>query len=73
VELCVVLPYARGDLLARAHREGEVLSVDHTGGGTVLTARVSPDLAYELDRFVVAGGPAAEPSAGSAAGSAASA
>jgi GTP-binding protein HflX len=52
-EVSVLLPYARGDLLARAHREGEVLSVEHTGSGTALTARVLPDLAHELDRFVV--------------------
>jgi GTP-binding protein HflX len=52
-EVNVMLPYARGDLLARAHREGEVLRVEHTGAGTALTARVSPELAYELDRFVV--------------------
>ncbi len=52
-EISVMLPYARGDLLARAHSEGEVLSVEHTGAGTVLTARVPPELAYELDRFAV--------------------
>jgi GTP-binding protein HflX len=57
VEISVMLPYARGDLLARAHRDGEVVSVEHTGAGTVLTARVPPDLAYELDRFVVTAEP----------------
>jgi GTP-binding protein HflX len=51
-EVNVVLPYARGDLLARAHREGEVLRLEHTDAGTELTARVPPSLAYELDRFV---------------------
>jgi len=53
-ELSVILPYARGDLLARAHDEGEVLSVEHTAAGTALTARVRPGLAAELGRFVVA-------------------
>jgi GTP-binding protein HflX len=52
-ELSVVLPYARGDLLARAHQEGEVLLVDHTDAGTALTARVPRGLAAELDQFVV--------------------
>ncbi|HET9896348.1 MAG TPA: GTPase HflX [Streptosporangiaceae bacterium] len=52
IEIAALLPYSRGDLLARAHREGEVLKVEHTGAGTALTARVSPDLAHELDRFV---------------------
>jgi len=55
-EVSVVLPYARGDLLARAHRDGEVLRLAHTDAGTELTARVPPDLAYELDRFVVTTG-----------------
>jgi GTP-binding protein HflX len=53
-EVSVVVPYARGDLLARAHQEGEVLRVAHTGAGTQLSARVPPGLAAELDRFVVA-------------------
>ncbi len=56
-EVNVLLPYARGDLLARAHQEGEVLSVEHTGAGTVLAARVPPGLAHELDRFVVSAEP----------------
>ena len=55
-EVNVVLPYARGDLVARAHREGEVLRLEHTDAGTELTARVPPNLAYELDRFVVTTG-----------------
>ncbi len=56
-EVSVVVPYERGDLLARAHSEGEVLRVEHTGAGTALTARVPPGLAAELDRFVVTAGP----------------
>jgi len=44
--------------VARAHQEGEVLSVDHTGAGTQLNARVPASLAAELDRFVVAADPA---------------
>jgi GTPase len=55
-EVSVVLPYARGDLLARAHREGEVLRLEHTDAGTELTARVPPGLAHELDRFVATTG-----------------
>ena len=51
-EVSVVLPYDRGDLLSRAHDEGEVLTVEHGGAGTELTARVPPGLAAELDRFV---------------------
>jgi len=50
----VVIPYSRGDLVARAHQDGEVLSVEHTDAGTQLSARVPAGLAAELDRFVVA-------------------
>ncbi len=48
VDLTVLVPYARGDLLSRAHRQGEVLSVEHEEGGTVLHARVPEALANEL-------------------------
>jgi GTP-binding protein HflX len=47
-EVSVVIPYRRGDLLARAHQEGEVLAVRHGTDGTELTARVPPELASEL-------------------------
>jgi GTPase len=53
-EVNVVVPYSRGDLLARAHSEGEVLRVEHTGAGSQLAARVPAGLAAEFDRFVVA-------------------
>ncbi len=53
-EVDVVVPYTRGDLIARAHSDGEVLNIEHTGAGTRLAARVPPDLAAELGRFVVA-------------------
>lgn len=49
-EVRMLVPYDRGDLVARAHQEGEVLSVDHTGDGTVLHARVPSVLYAELDR-----------------------
>jgi GTP-binding protein HflX len=49
-EVHAVVPYGRGDLLARAHQEGEVLAVEHDAGGTLLTARVPAALAAELER-----------------------
>ncbi|WP_034382696.1 GTPase HflX [Herbidospora cretacea] len=49
-EVHVLIPYDRGDLVARAHKEGEVLSVGHTGDGTILHARVPSSLHHELDR-----------------------
>jgi GTPase len=48
VELRVVVPYDRGDLVARVHRRGEVLNTWHTGEGTYLHARVDEALAAEL-------------------------
>src|SRR5881396_776630 len=41
-EIRVLVPYERGDLVARAHQEGEVLAVRHAAEGTELTARVPP-------------------------------
>ncbi|GGO66187.1 GTPase HflX [Nonomuraea cavernae] len=49
-EVLLLVPYDRGDLISRAHKEGEVLSVDHGGDGTVLHARVLPGLFQELVR-----------------------
>src|SRR5499425_2410159 len=50
-KVSVTVPYDRGDLVSRAHQEGEVLAVRHRQDGTELTARVPPGLAAELDRF----------------------
>jgi GTPase len=58
-EVSVTVPYDRGDLVSRAHQEGEVLQVSHCSDGTELTARVPLGLAAELDRFAVAGRSAA--------------
>ena len=50
-EVVVTVPYDRGDLVSRAHQEGEVLAVRHGTEGTELTARVPPGLAAELGRL----------------------
>ncbi|MFD7658974.1 GTPase HflX [Actinosynnema sp. NPDC059797] len=50
-----LVPYARGELVARVHREGEVLKERHTEEGTELSARVRPDLAGALEQFAVNG------------------
>ncbi|QOC92951.1 GTPase HflX [Micromonospora craniellae] len=52
VELRVVLPYERGDLVARLHRQGEVLSTAHLPEGTMLHVRVNEALAAELIEYV---------------------
>jgi GTPase len=54
VEVDVLLPYDRGDLVARVHDGAEVLSTEHTARGTRLRARVAPDLAAALDPYVTA-------------------
>jgi GTP-binding protein HflX len=48
------VPYSRGDLVARAHSAGEVTRTEHGPDGTFIEARVPPELAAELQRFVVA-------------------
>lgn len=48
IDVDVLLPYSRGDLLSRAHREGEVISEEHGAEGTRLKARVPPALAGQL-------------------------
>ncbi len=54
IEVTALVPYARGDLLARVHQDGEVLRLAHTDAGTELIARVPAGLAAELDSFAVA-------------------
>ncbi|MFI6759602.1 GTPase HflX [Micromonospora sp. NPDC050417] len=52
VELRAVLPYARGDLVARVHRRGEVLGTTHLAEGTLLHVRVDEALAAELTPYL---------------------
>ncbi|MBS9532001.1 GTPase HflX [Mycobacterium sp. M1] len=51
----VVIPYDRGDLVARVHADGRVHSTEHTEAGTRITARVPQALAASLREFVVNG------------------
>jgi GTP-binding protein HflX len=50
IQVRTVVPYERGDLLARAHEEGEVLDLQHGPDGTLLRARVPMSLAAEFER-----------------------
>src|SRR5215471_7776967 len=50
----VSVPYSRGDLVARAHAAGEVTRAEHGPDGTLLEARVPPELAAELEQFPLA-------------------
>jgi GTP-binding protein HflX len=57
-EVQVVVPYDQGGLVARVHREGEVLAERHTAEGTRLHAMVNADLAGALEAFSANGTPA---------------
>ena len=50
----VVVPYKRGDLVSRAHSDGEILREEHTEAGTHLHARVDAALAAEIRAVAVA-------------------
>ncbi len=55
VEIEVLVPYTRGELVSRVHGEGEVLTERHTEQGTVLQAKVKAELAGLLENFSVNG------------------
>lgn len=48
IDVDLVVPYDRGDLIAQAHERGEVIAEEHLADGTRLKARVSPELAARL-------------------------
>ncbi|MFJ4714198.1 GTPase HflX [Streptomyces sp. NPDC088785] len=52
VEIEALVPYTHGQLIARAHSDGEVISEEHTPEGTLLKARVHEELAAELAPYV---------------------
>ncbi|MET9362423.1 GTPase HflX [Streptomyces sp. NPDC006632] len=54
IEIEALVPYTHGQLIARAHAEGEVISEEHVAEGTVLKARVHEALAAELAPYVPA-------------------
>lgn len=51
LDIKATIPYDRGDLLARAYREGNVLSRTDTEVGTVIVAKVPEPLANVLEEF----------------------
>jgi GTP-binding protein HflX len=50
----VLLPFNQGSLVSRVHAEGTVLAEEHTAHGTLLRAKVYPDLAGLLQGYRVA-------------------
>lgn len=51
VEVSVLVPYARGDLVSRLHEEAEVLASSHEAEGTRVHAKVHAGLAAELAAY----------------------
>lgn len=55
VAVNVLMPFSEGALVSRVHAEGTVLGEEHTPDGTLLRARVYPDLAGALAPYAAAG------------------
>ncbi|TWG92303.1 GTP-binding protein HflX [Nocardioides sp. J9] len=53
VEFTALVPYARGDLIDRIHKDGEITALEHTADGTHVTGRATEALAGELADFAV--------------------
>ena len=53
VEVRVLLPYDRGDLVNKIHTSGEIISLQHTGEGTEVEGLVNRNLAAELAEYAV--------------------
>jgi GTP-binding protein HflX len=51
IEVDALVPYGRGDLIARVHSTGELLSETHLESGTRIVARVDATLAAALEEF----------------------
>ncbi|AWB92699.1 GTPase HflX [Aeromicrobium chenweiae] len=51
VQVDVMLPYSRGDLLNQIHTAGEIDTLDHEAEGTHVVARVNGGLAAELEPY----------------------
>ena len=55
VELELVIPYDRGELLALAHQFGDVVSQDHADGGTKLHVRLPRGELYRFSEWAADG------------------
>ncbi|MDP4746333.1 MAG: GTPase HflX [Candidatus Nanopelagicales bacterium] len=51
VEVMLVIPYSRGDLLAKVHQDGKVLMTEHNDDGTQVHAFVPSELAHQLKQI----------------------
>jgi GTP-binding protein HflX len=53
-EIDILVPYDRGDVVAKVHELGTVLRIEHTAEGTALHAKVPHSMAGEVEPFEVA-------------------
>lgn len=53
VQVTLVLPYERGDLLNQIHTSGDIETITHEADGTHVVARVGEQLAHELADYRV--------------------
>ncbi|HSU74062.1 MAG TPA: GTPase HflX, partial [Terrabacter sp.] len=53
VEVEVLVPYDRGDLVSRLHQEGEILESEHVAEGTRVRAKVTATLEPDLAAYAV--------------------
>ena len=51
VEVAVLIPYDRGDLVSRMHLNSRILVLDYREAGTFVRAMVKPDMAAELAQY----------------------
>ncbi len=54
IELTLLVPYDRGEIISRLHVQGRVLSTDYREDGTLVTALVHPSRVDELRGFTLA-------------------
>ena len=54
IQVTVLLPYHRGDLVNRLHNEAEIITSEHTEHGTRVEAKVHQTLVDELAEYSVA-------------------
>jgi len=52
VELTLLVPYDRGEVISRLHVQGRVISTDYREDGTLVTAMVHPARIADLQEFV---------------------
>jgi GTP-binding protein HflX len=51
IEVALLVPYDRGEIISRLHVHGRVLTTDYREDGTFVTAMVHPARVAELDEF----------------------